>query len=295
MINNGKIILLDNVIVDHDLPKHKIINAYGFMGSPTNIVWSGSSSDPSTDRNIRRTLTRQMMQSLEYEYSITKSPLLKLKIWFYKAFYSISKEKKMNPEHLPSFFGGLKKSVDNLKTDDIQTILDKYNTVLDNARLNNQVALVEKITEYASTLKNEITLSASSFNKYLTEQNVVDFYNVASRHEKFNTGLMLTYIKNFTKIIPDDITKLKVEADKLLVFDNYVILHYDPSGKAVEKTNAEKDPILFGVIKNSRNLYYIGDWIDEYCDLTLDVIINKIGKKPQTLTTDSVIENINKI
>ncbi|HEY8094921.1 MAG TPA: hypothetical protein VIE65_02365 [Methylobacter sp.] len=53
--------------------------------------------------------------------------------------------------------------------------------------------------------------------------------------------------------------------------------------KAYSETKAEiearKDPILFGMIKGRRILYYICDWVDEYCDLTLDQIADTIGKE----------------
>ena len=57
-------------------------------------------------------------------------------------------------------------------------------------------------------------------------------------------------------------------------FDHNPHYHYDPEGKSTQMTKEEiermKDPILFGVFKGSRRLFYITDWIDEYCDLTLD-------------------------
>ena len=44
-------------------------------------------------------------------------------------------------------------------------------------------------------------------------------------------------------------------------------------------------PILFGTFqdKNTRTIidrfYFLGDWIDEYCDLTLDKMVNETIKK----------------
>jgi hypothetical protein len=75
----------------------------------------------------------------------------------------------------------------------------------------------------------------------------------------------------------------KARLDELKIFDNYVIMHYDPDGVNSSMTDeeveeAKKDPILFGVIAGSRKLYYIGDWVDEYCDLTLDAFIDEFGK-----------------
>jgi len=46
-----------------------------------------------------------------------------------------------------------------------------------------------------------------------------------------------------------------------------------------------KDPILFGVIAGSNKLYFIGDWIDEYCDLRFDDVVKQC-------TDDFLSENI---
>jgi len=59
-----------------------------------------------------------------------------------------------------------------------------------------------------------------------------------------------------------------------------------------EKEKA-KDPILFGVMKNSRNLYFIADWEDEYCDLTLSKMLNVLGKKSLTINNKSVKSRLN--
>ncbi len=41
---------------------------------------------------------------------------------------------------------------------------------------------------------------------------------------------------------------------------------------------ASAAPILFGVIKGRRRLYFVGDWVDEFCDLTFDQIADALGK-----------------
>ena len=68
------------------------------------------------------------------------------------------------------------------------------------------------------------------------------------------------------------------------------MLYYDPEGKVYKETAYEeakrKDPILFGVIAGSNKLYYIADWVDEYCDLTLEKFIDTIGVKKEELHMD---------
>jgi len=49
-----------------------------------------------------------------------------------------------------------------------------------------------------------------------------------------------------------------------------------------EEIQKMKDPILFGMIKESNRLYFIDDWEDEYCDLTFDEIIDVIGENKLT-------------
>ena len=292
MIKNGKVLILENIVVDSNLPKYK---------KEENID-SSISVTPSFNPSI--IIDDNVLDYLTYVYDNNPSLMLKFKIWLYKKFYmktyklGDTKSTKISTKQLKEFFDSVKDNIDEISYNNVNEILNKYSTILENAEHNNQIALIERITDYAETLKFELILSSSKFNKFLTEEDLVKFYNVASVHEKYKTGLNLTYVKNFIKVIPEDITNLKKEADELKVFDNYVILHYDYTGKTISDTKAEaikrKDPILFGVIKNSKNLYYIGDWIDDYCDLTLDDIIKKLGKE-NILDKDTIINNINKI
>ena len=55
----------------------------------------------------------------------------------------------------------------------------------------------------------------------------------------------------------------------------------------------KKDPILFGVIKKSRKLYYVADWKDEVCDLTLDKMFSELGENVLKINNKSVKSYIN--
>ena len=35
-------------------------------------------------------------------------------------------------------------------------------------------------------------------------------------------------------------------------------------------------------------MYYVGDWIDEYCNLTIDVLMDSLGEKINELNSESV-------
>jgi hypothetical protein len=55
--------------------------------------------------------------------------------------------------------------------------------------------------------------------------------------------------------------------------------------KQVEKERQAKDPIVFGAFLNEESrtvidrFYYLGDWEDEYCNLTLDKMVNETKDK----------------
>ena len=77
-------------------------------------------------------------------------------------------------------------------------------------------------------------------------------------------------------MIPFPVAEKKDKMDKLKVFDNYCIAHYDPNLEAFKVAELDKavikkrDPILFGMIEGSRRLYYVADWVTDTDSLTLE-------------------------
>ena len=84
------------------------------------------------------------------------------------------------------------------------------------------------------------------------------------------------------------------EKERKNIFTEFVVVFTDyteESTKIVEEKRREKDPILFGIFyeksgnnfSSRKNLYdkfyYIGDWVDEHCDLTLSKLVEETAKK----------------
>ena len=155
-----------------------------------------------------------------------------------------------------------------------------YCDLITKARKLGQTAQEEKLLRALVVHIYESVLAVSGFNKY------IDLKQLQDLQKKCTRLLDLDYLSNFTRIIPSDVAEKKIKADELHVFDNYVVLHYDPTGamntamtesEQLREMERKADPVLFGVIEGSTKLYYIGDWIDEYCDLTWEQIVEKIG------------------
>jgi len=206
----------------------------------------------------------------------------KLKKWGNKLSFFEKKSEVVEFNHtnisIEEFFKSIKNSKRQMEK--IDNRIESYEAALQQAQDLGQVALKQELERKIDVVRSETQLYANNLVKIVLEAQVVQFYKESEK------GVRLDWIKNFTRTIPEKFVKIKNKLDSLKVFDNYVIMHYDPNGEAISMTDKEKeaakDPILFGVIANSRKLYYIGDWVDEYCDLTLDDFIKKFGKKAIT-------------
>ena len=190
------------------------------------------------------------------------------------------------------FFTQITKSYEELSP--IAEIAEYYEKALVQAKTMGQTALLQRLTDLLDTVKGEAVLIAMGLKKYVTEKQVVDFYEKVGEDK----NLKLSWIKNFNRIIPEEVYEAKKEVDERKIFDNYVILHYDPKDNGEKMTKEEKekkkDPILFGVIKNSKKLYYVADWKDEYCDLTLEEMFKILKGKVLQINNKTVKTFIDK-
>ncbi len=203
-----------------------------------------------------------------------------------------AKKKKENLVTIRDYFINLAESFGELTP--LADIADHYEKAILQAETLGQKALTEKLKDLLGVVHGEAHLIQMGVSLYVTNDQVCDFYESVDEDK----NLKLTWMEHFVKIIPNEIVALKTEIDKRGVFDNYVILHYDPNGNATSLTKEEvevkKDPILFGVIKNSKRLYYIGDWKDDYCDLTIEDMFEELGEKTLEINNRNLKTYINK-
>lgn len=187
------------------------------------------------------------------------------------------------------FFGKIKKNTKEIAI--IDTMVDKYKKSIEKARKFGQIALAEKLEDNIEIVQREILAVTNGVTQYLEKVQVDKLMAKSSKN------IELTFIKNFTRPIPEKFLEKveKLQADN--VFDDYVVMHYDPKNENSELTKKEiekkKDPILFGLIHGSTNMYFIGDWVDEYCNLTLEEAVAIIEDKTKVLYEEPVIK-INK-
>lgn len=189
------------------------------------------------------------------------------------------------------FFKSVKKSFKKLNFEGVDQQLTYVTKLYEQAKTNHQEALIEKLDKEKERITKEIVMVQHGYEIFITEEDIIKFENISSR------SIKLDWVKNFTRVMPKKVCDSLADAESSGIFDNYVILHYDPKGVGSSLTKKEKerkkDPILFGVIECSHRLYFIDDWIDEFCDLTLSTLLKELSlkEKDRVLTNDRIIHS----
>jgi uncharacterized protein with ATP-grasp and redox domains len=140
-----------------------------------------------------------------------------------------------------------------------------------------QEALGKKILNEIVRETKEATIAVKGIKYFIERDDLM-------KHKRNIRGghISDTKIADFTRIIPDCVLEKKAKVND--VFDDFVIFHYyNEEQKDLKKLSPEekfkmRDPVLFGIIKETNRLYFVADWEDEFCDLTFNEILDVMGK-----------------
>lgn len=261
---DGRLDIFEGFVVDRSLPK--------FTRTPSALIQLTSSSGIVVNRSEGWVVRTDQMGEKESSPGLWR----RLVEWWH--------ETRRMP--IEQFFRSVQNGVEELEV--VEGRMRGYLAAIEQARRNGQTALAEQLEENVEGVRAETQMVALKLRKYITEEQLVAFVKKAKK------GLRLDWLKNFTRVVPPHVVRTKEAADARGVFDNYVVLHYDPKRKAWSETKEErerrKDPILFGVVKGRRRLYFVGDWVDEFCDLTLDQLADVLGESPKEVPKAFAVE-----
>lgn len=190
-------------------------------------------------------------------------------------------EEKITPSQ---YFDYIKEAKNVITTDALKNSYDTFIALAKKYQRLGQVESMKKLCFLADVLTKEEKLIEMGVNTFIYKDVIEDYIeNVAQKTVK------IVELSRYMREVPDELVEV-IERTKDF-FDEFYVIFTDYTGKEerkVEKERRDKDPILFGVFKNSSNVadrfYFLGDWVDEYCDLTLDKLIeeytDKKGKTP---------------
>ena len=173
------------------------------------------------------------------------------------------------------YFEYLKGAKNTITAEALKKSFDVFIALAEKYKKLGQTESIKRLCFLADTLVKEEKLIDLGISTYIYKDTVEDYIDhVADKSVK------IVELSRYMREVPDELVET-VEKTKD-VFDEFYVLFTDYTGKEerkVEKERRDKDPILFGVFKNNTNVadrfYFLGDWVDEYCDLTLDKMIEQ--------------------
>lgn len=202
--------------------------------------------------------------------------------------FDVTQRKDTRVIHPRLYFRFVKSKLNKLQERKLNERLLRLQKFVKSAEGLGQKALFEEFSRKIAITVREQELYACGI-EYFVDKSVVEKY----RHKVKDVTIGFSKLENFDRPVPDRVAKKVKKLQELKMFDEYLILYLNytekkdvGNKKKVEsplKTNKEKikekDPIIFGVQTYlPEKLYFIADWVDEYCDLTLDKLLEDVKK-----------------
>ena len=176
------------------------------------------------------------------------------------------------------YFQNLKENSINIMNDEKLNKLYSISTeLLNKYKKTGQIKSAKKLAFHIKSILKEKQIIDLGITKFIYREDIENYIdNVA------NDIVKIIELKNYPREIPDELIETIEETKD--IFDEMYVLFTDYTGEVEKSVAKERDPILFGsfidrsVDEMSQRMYYLGDWIDEYCDLTLDKLVAQTDK-----------------
>lgn len=165
-----------------------------------------------------------------------------------------------------------------------ESLINFYNVCLKKLEkyiATGQVDAAKKVKFLIDNVEKEKKLLELGINTFVYFKDISDYIeNVKDKQ------LSIIELSRYEREVPDEIADVVAMCKQNDLFDEYMVLFTDYNkemSKKTRKQDREKDPILFGIFLNKDKdtacprFYYLGDWEDEHCDLTLERMLAKIG------------------
>lgn len=204
--------------------------------------------------------------------------------------------KEMTPYQ---YFQFVKSKVNEINDEDLNKLYSISSELLEKYKKTGQVKAAKKLAFHIKSILKEKEIIDLGITKFVYRDDIENYIdNIAKDVVK------IIELKNYPREIPDELVET-IEKTKD-IFDEMYVLFTDYTGEVEKKVEKERDPILFGsfidrtVDEMSQRMYYLGDWVDEYCDLTLDKLVSQTNKsivKEISIPNDTngLINQLNKI
>ena len=192
---------------------------------------------------------------------------------------------------IAEFFDLVKGAKHKVEDEAIRRQMEYAEKLLRKFKITKQKEAAAKVEFYVGAYIKELKLKNLGITDFVYAMDINEYTKYVNSSTKRHVAF--DYLESFEREIPDEIVDKLEALDG--IFDRYVIMFTDYTKKTREKAEKkqsrakkEKDPILFGIfgkwnengecILSSNRMYVIGDWTDEYCDLTLGRMLTEFAE-----------------
>lgn len=191
----------------------------------------------------------------------------------------------MTEEFEPTeYFEQLKTMLSEVQMSELESQVEALTEQIVSAKALGQKNMLHKLSFVYQTILREKVLLVNDIKNYVYKEDIVKYIESV----KPKNSVKIIELERFPRVIPEEnaakILQYKDFFDEVcIVFTDFTDETYETEAdKAVVQRN--RDPIAFGYFKNTAanlrhdRFYFITDWEDEYCDLTLTKLVEELGK-----------------
>lgn len=191
-----------------------------------------------------------------------------------------------------TYFDYVKGLKETLNKDEYNIIIDSALKMIEKCKITKQTAMAKELTHQVDLALRELQAANEGFDIFVNRK-VIEKY-ISDVEGK---AIKIIELSEYTREIPEEVMdRVSKAAD---IFDQMYIIFTDytkKESKRVAKERRDKDPILFGAFQDKQadnknkiyiedRLFFIADWVDDNCDLTLEEIVRQTqGKEDEILT-----------
>lgn len=204
------------------------------------------------------------------------------------------------------YFDKVKDKRNKVTDSSLTLVYENAEVLLKKAMITKQTAAAKKLVFHLETIEKERKLVEMGIDTFVYKDDIEHFIDNVSR----NT-VKIIELGRYEREVPDQIAFIVSKTQHL--FDELYVVFTDYTGrleKEALKERKEKDPILFGSFQDKKNrvvidrFYFLGDWEDEFCDLTLDKMVSEmksvadkdiIRKISTPMSLDEIKEQLNSL
>lgn len=189
-----------------------------------------------------------------------------------------NEEKTITPYE---YFQNMKGKLQTMDDERLEKVYQNAIYLAERYNRTGQTKGLRKLKFHIESIVKEKQILDAGINKFVYRSDIEEYIqDVADKQ------VVILDLKSYERNLPDEIIETLEKVKDL--FDEFYIVCTDYTGemaRRVQEERREKDPILFGAFldreKNAINerFYYIGDWIDDYCDLTLDKMVAEMEEE----------------